>query len=63
MDASSFSVSAKNRPRPQIRLLETVARARCGCCDGCLALQLSFLKISESMGNHDSQFVDAGGID
>jgi hypothetical protein len=28
-----------------------------------LALQLSFLKISESMGNHDSQFVDAGGID
>ncbi len=28
-----------------------------------LALQLSFLKISESMGNHDSNIVDAGSVD
>jgi hypothetical protein len=28
-----------------------------------LALQLPFLKVSESMGNHDSQIVDAGSID
>ena len=28
-----------------------------------LALQLPFLKISESMGNHDSKIVDAGRVD
>ena len=27
-----------------------------------LALQLPFQKISESMGNHDSQIVDAGSV-
>jgi hypothetical protein len=27
-----------------------------------LALQLLFLKVSESMGNHDSKIVDAGGV-
>jgi hypothetical protein len=29
----------------------------------CLALQLPFLKVSESMGNHDSKIVDAYGVD
>jgi hypothetical protein len=28
-----------------------------------LALQLPFLKISESMGNHDSKIVGAGSVD
>src|SRR6202022_2108016 len=28
-----------------------------------LALQLPFLKASESMGNHDSKIVDAGSVD
>jgi hypothetical protein len=28
-----------------------------------LALQLRFMKVSESMGNHDSKIVDAGGVD
>jgi hypothetical protein len=28
-----------------------------------LALQLSFLTISGSMGNHDSKIVDAGSVD
>jgi hypothetical protein len=28
-----------------------------------LALQLRFLKVSESMGNHDSKIVDACGVD
>jgi hypothetical protein len=28
-----------------------------------LTLQLRFLKVSESMGNHDSKIVDAGGVD
>jgi len=28
-----------------------------------LALQLPFLEISESMGDHDSQIMDAGGVD
>jgi hypothetical protein len=28
-----------------------------------LALQLPFLKGSESMGNHDSEIVDAGSVD
>jgi len=27
-----------------------------------LALQLPFMKISESMGNHDSKIVDAGSV-
>jgi hypothetical protein len=28
-----------------------------------LTLQLPFLKASESMGNHDSEIVDAGSVD
>ena len=28
-----------------------------------LALQLPFLRVSESMGNHDSKIVDAGSVD
>jgi hypothetical protein len=28
-----------------------------------LALQLPFLQVSESMGNHDSDIVDANGVD
>jgi hypothetical protein len=28
-----------------------------------LALQLRFLRGSESMGNHDSKIVDAGSVD
>jgi hypothetical protein len=28
-----------------------------------LALQLPFLQVSESMGNHDSKIVDAYGVD
>ena len=28
-----------------------------------LALQLSFVRLSESMGNHDSNIVDAGSVD
>jgi hypothetical protein len=31
--------------------------------DETLALQLPFPKVSESMGNHDSKIVDAGGVD
>src|SRR5271165_4058496 len=31
--------------------------------EGGLALQLLFLKASESMGNHDSEIVDAGSVD
>ena len=31
--------------------------------DEALALQLPFLKISESMGNHDSKIVDADSVD
>jgi hypothetical protein len=30
---------------------------------GDLTLQLPFLKVSESMGNHDSKIVDACGVD
>jgi hypothetical protein len=30
---------------------------------GGLALQLLFLEVSESMGNHDSKIVDAGSVD
>jgi hypothetical protein len=32
-------------------------------CGGLLlTLQLPFLSVSESMGNHDSQIVDAGSV-
>jgi hypothetical protein len=31
--------------------------------DALLALQLLFLRASESMGNHDSKIVDAGSVD
>jgi hypothetical protein len=34
-----------------------------GLGDSRLALQLRFLKSSESMGNHDSNIVDACGVD
>ena len=30
---------------------------------GALALQLPFMEISESMGNHDSKIVDAASVD
>src|SRR5882724_6453763 len=30
--------------------------------DHALALQLSFVRLSESMGNHDSNIVDAGSV-
>jgi len=34
-------------------------------CTGvvCLALQLLYRKASESMGNHDSEIMDAGSVD
>ena len=32
-------------------------------CASVLALQLPFLKVSESMGNHDSEIVDACSVD
>jgi len=32
------------------------------CGNRKLALQLPFMKISESMGNHDSKIVDAGSV-
>jgi hypothetical protein len=31
--------------------------------DSGLALQLPFVRFSESMGNHDSNIVDAGSVD
>jgi hypothetical protein len=34
-----------------------------GLRPGTLALQLPFMKVSESMGNHDSEIVDAGSVD
>jgi putative transposase len=46
---------------------EVLFRRTIGCCrlvyNLCLALQLPFLKISESMGNHDSKIVDADSVD
>jgi hypothetical protein len=41
-------------------LLSTVAGA---AFEISLALQLPFLTISESMGNHDSKIVGAGSVD
>jgi hypothetical protein len=31
--------------------------------EGILALQLPFMQVSESMGNHDSKIVDAASVD
>jgi hypothetical protein len=38
------------------QLLESTARSL-------LTLQLPFMEVSESMGNHDSKIVDAGSVD
>jgi hypothetical protein len=32
-------------------------------CPNCLALQLLLWEMSESMGNHDSEVVDASSVD
>ena len=45
-------------PNKRLLLQELAAKAAVS-----LALQLPFLKISESMGNHDSKIVDAGRVD
>jgi len=44
------------------RLVPDTHGAQSACDDGTLALQLPFMKISESMGNHDSKIVDAGSV-
>jgi hypothetical protein len=46
----------------KIRFIIARARRRAARASG-LALQLPFLKASESMGNHDSEIVDAGSVD
>ena len=56
------------RPRPGRAILFTGAGFSAGAKNSLnesvpLALQLPFLKISESMGNHDSKIVDADGVD
>jgi hypothetical protein len=43
----------------EIELAKLIAAADAGT----LALQLPFLTISESMGNHDSKIVDADSVD
>jgi hypothetical protein len=43
------------------RAFHVMGRAARGDPDR-LALQLPFMKISESMGNHDSKIVDAGSV-
>jgi hypothetical protein len=42
------------------RLIATHRRASAGAE---LALQLPFMQVSESMGNHDSKIVDAASVD
>jgi hypothetical protein len=46
---------------------ETNWSAKYGCTAlsvmAALALQLPFLQVSESMGNHDSKIVDAASVD
>jgi len=34
-----------------------------GWAQSALALQLPFMQVSESMGNHDSKIVDAASVD
>jgi hypothetical protein len=43
--------------------LKAEAEAANGLKQYDLALQLLFMRTSESMGNHDSEIVDAGGVD
>ena len=67
---------AADTPDPRVSLLRAPRLANlspfCGlhpaetvisCAITCLALQLRFLRGSESMGNHDSKIVDAGSVD
>jgi len=46
-----------------VPLLGTRHRVLLPSSDRVLALQLPFLEISESMGDHDSQIMDACGVD
>src|ERR1700724_3168406 len=62
---SDASQLATKRPIPA--LLDSLVWSRfslpAGDCKQALALQLRFLKGSESMGNHDSNIVDACCVD
>jgi hypothetical protein len=52
-----FAYGSGHRPDPLALLRDPFGGI------GRLALQLPFLKVSESMGNHDSKIVDACGVD
>jgi len=42
--------------------MRSVRAVKVGAAPG-LALQLRFMQVSESMGNHDSKIVDAASVD
>jgi hypothetical protein len=54
----ALSTSALCQKRISVRVPECTLRTH----KGGLVLQLPSLSISESMGNHDSQIVDAGSV-
>ena len=54
VEEGSFSAAADRLSLTRSAVSKTVSR---------LALQLPFLQVSESMGNHDSKIVDAASVD
>jgi hypothetical protein len=54
---------SKSRPPMSQRKSDSGIPCRSKSAKVVLALQLPFLKVSESMGNHDSKIVDAGSVD
>jgi hypothetical protein len=55
------SIGAKRTSEPAIQLAGP-SRIEANAEPG-LALQLPFMQVSESMGNHDSKIVDAASVD
>ena len=51
------------RPEHVVDLIDKYCRGDATVEQAGLALQLSFMKVSESMGNHNSEIVDASSVD
>jgi hypothetical protein len=63
LSASSISRSPRCARSIKTRALPGEVDSGSPSDNAILALQLLFLKVSESMGNHDSKVVDAGCVD
>jgi hypothetical protein len=63
IDSTKRNESGGAKFQDSVRILAGRYRHLTGKAAFSLALQLHFLEVSESMGNHDSKIVDAGRVD